>query len=78
METNEKVKLEYMVVPEKLLELAYVEDPVKIKITDSKSIFLSGILGESGRKLVDAGIEFYFTRTLAQSLVEKKIAKYVT
>ena len=72
-----KVKLDYMVVPEKLAELAYVDDPVKVKITDSDAIFLQGILGESGRKLVKAGIHFYFTRKLADKLVRKEIAEYV-
>ena len=74
---KKRIKLEYMVVPEKLAELAYVEDPLKIRIIDSKSIFLSGILGESGRKLVDGGIEFYFTRKLALNLIEKGIAELV-
>ena len=68
------VELQFMVVPELLAALAYVPDPVRCKIVDAEAIFLTGILGESGRKLVNAGIEFYFTRPLAQKLISKGIA----
>ena len=69
-----KVKLQFMVVPEQLAELAYVPDPVRIKVVDPEAIFLTGLLGESGRRLVKAGIEFYFERPLAMKLIEKGIA----
>ena len=68
------VRLDFMVVPELLATLAYVPDPVRCKIVDAEAIFLTGILGESGRKLVTAGIEFYFTRPLAEKLIAKGIA----
>jgi len=68
------VCLDFMVVPELLAALAYVPDPVRCKIVDAEAIFLTGILGESGRKLVKAGIEFYFTRPLAENLISKGIA----
>lgn len=45
-----------MVVPELLASLAYVSDTVRCKIIDPKAIFLTGLLGESGRKLVKAGL----------------------
>lgn len=70
----EKVKLQFMVVPELLSSLAEVPDPVRIKIIDPEAIFLMGLLGESGRKLVEAGVEFYFTRKLAEKLINKGIA----
>ena len=73
-----KVRLEFMVVPELLATKAYVPDPVRCKVIDPDAIFLTGILGESGRKLVAAGIEFYFTRILATKLIEKKIAVEVS
>lgn len=63
-----------MVVPEELAKLAEVPDPVRIKVIDPEAIFLTGFLGESGKKLVAAGVEFYFTRKLANKLIEKKIA----
>jgi hypothetical protein len=63
-----------MVVPELLSKLAYVPNPVRVKIIDPEAIFLTGLLGESGRKLVKAGVEFYFTEPLANKLIEKKIA----
>lgn len=68
------VELQFMVVPELLATLAYVPDPVRCKIVDAEAIFMTGILGESGRKLVKAGIEFYFTRPLAEKLIAKGIA----
>lgn len=73
-DNNSKVCLDFMVVPESLQTLAYVPDPVRCKIIDPKAIFLTGILGESGRKLVEGGIEFIFTRSLAERLIEKEIA----
>ncbi len=63
-----------MVVPEQLKELAYVPDAIRVKIIDPEAIFLLGILGESGRKLVEAGVEFYFEGSLAKKLIRKKIA----
>lgn len=72
-----KIKLQFMVDPDELKELAYVENPIKIRVIDSDSIFLTGILGESGRKLVKAGISFYFEEGLARKLINKKIAEEV-
>ena len=63
-----------MVVPEQLQALAYVPNAVRIKVIDPEAIFLTGLLGESGRKLVKAGVEFYFEKSLAKKLIEKKIA----
>lgn len=72
-----KVKLQFMVVPEQLASMAYVSNPIRVKIIDPEAIFLTGLLGESGRRLVKAGVEFYFEKTLAYKLIEKKIAKQV-
>lgn len=72
-----KIRLDFMVDPEELAKLAYVPNPVKVKIIDPKAIFLTGILGESGRKLVEAGVSFYFEKTLAEKLIEKKIAERI-
>lgn len=72
---TEKLCLKYMVVPERLAEMAYVDDPVMVRISDPESVFLMGILGESGRKLVASGIEFYFTRELAQRLIDHGVAE---
>jgi hypothetical protein len=63
-----------MVVPELLSKLAYVPKRVRVKIIDPEAIFLTGLLGESGRRLVKAGVEFYFTAKLAKKLIDKKIA----
>lgn len=71
------VELDFMVVPEELSRRAVVHDPVRIRIVDPEAIFLTGILGESGRKLVAAGVEFYFTRTLAEKLIALGVAEEV-
>jgi len=63
-----------MVVPEQLAAMAFVPNAVQVKIIDPEAIFLLGILGESGRKLVEGGIEFYFEGQLAEKLIEKGIA----
>jgi hypothetical protein len=54
-----KIELKFMVVP----------DAVRVKVVDPEAIFLLGILGESGRKLVEAGVEFYFEGQLAEKLI---------
>ena len=61
-------------MPEQLEKLAEVEDPIKIKITDPEAIFALGLLGDSGRELVRNGIEFYFTRRIAEKLINSDIA----
>ena len=70
-----RIKLDFMVVPQELERLAYVPNAVRVKIVDPEAIFLTGLLGESGKRLVKAGVEFYFTRKLADKLIDKGIAK---
>ncbi len=76
-EVGFKVKLKFMVVPKFLRTHCYVPDPVKVKIVDPEAIFLTGILGESGRRMVRSGIPFYFTRKLAERLISRGIAKKI-
>lgn len=66
-----------MVDPEELRKLAYVENPIRVQIIDPEAIFLTGILGESGRALVKAGLHFYFEKNLAMKLIDKGIARRV-
>ena len=63
-----KVRLKFMVDPEQLRSLCVVPDPVRVVIVDPEAIFLTGILGESGRRMVRRGLAFYFTRRLAEKL----------
>lgn len=72
----EKVKLDFMVDPNFLVEHTEVPDAMLIKIVDPEAIFLMGILGESGRKMILAGARFWFTRRLAEKLVNKGIAEW--
>ena len=74
---SEKIELTFMVVPEFLESHCYVKDPVKVKITDPEAVFLMGILGESGKKMVKAGIPFYFTKEIAEDLISKGFAEVV-
>lgn len=69
-----KVRLQFMVDPKFLIDNTYIEDPILIKVIDPEMIFLTGILGESGKKLVLAGANFYFERELAKKLIAKGIA----
>jgi len=68
------VRLEFMVDPDALKTRGFVPDPVRVIVTDPASIFITGILGESGRKLVEAGIVFIMTRPLAERLIEHGVA----
>lgn len=70
-----KIRLKFMVDPEFLKSRAIVRDSIKVIIIDPDAIFLTGILGESGRKLVMAGAPFYFERKLAVNLIDKGIAE---
>lgn len=72
-----KIKLKFMVAPEELERLAYVPNAVRVKIIDAEAIFLLGILGESGRQLVRAGVTFWFEKKLAKKLISKGIAKKI-
>ena len=74
---SDKIQLDFMVDPDVLLNKAEVSDPVRIIFTDSEKIFLQGILGESGRKFVNNGCVFIFTRKLAEQFIEWGIAKEV-
>ncbi len=71
------IELDFMIAPEELASKCRVPDPVRIKVVDPEAIFLTGMLGESGRKMVEAGCVFLFTRRLAEKLIEKKIAEEV-
>ena len=72
--TENKIQLDFMVVPEELKKRAYVPNAVMVRIIDPDAIFLTGFLGESGRKLVKAGLLFYFTKPLAEKLINMGIA----
>lgn len=72
-----KIELKFMVVPEELASKAYVPNAIRVRIIDLEAIFLTGILGESGRKLVEAGVDFYFGGELAKKLIDKGIAEKV-
>lgn len=72
-----KVALQFMVVPGELEKHAYVPNAVRVRVVDAEAIFLLGLLGESGRELVKAGIEFYFEHDLAMRLVRKGIAEVI-
>lgn len=72
-----KIKLDFLVDLEEIKEKAEVVDPIKIIFTDPDKIFLTGCFGESGKKMVEAGISFYFTRKLAEKYIEWGIAEKV-
>lgn len=69
-----KTKLRFMVDPDFLKNHAYVENGIKILITDPDSIFITGILGESGRKMILDGAIFIFEPDLAKKLILNKVA----
>lgn len=66
-----------MVDPEYLANKCIVPNGIKCIIIDPEAIFLTGILGESGRKMVKAGFPFIFEKGLANKLISKGIARKV-
>ena len=72
-----KVELRYMVVPEELKKNAYVKDAVKVRISSIGSLVEMGYLGESGRKLAEAGLSFYFNGKDAEELIEMGLVERI-
>ena len=70
-----KVKLQFMVY--KLEDVAYVPNPVLVKIVKPDNIFITGILGKSGIKLMERGVCFLFEKSLALELIKMRVAKKV-
>lgn len=68
------IQLDFKVCPEYLAQETEVLDAVKIVITEPEAVFVLGILGESGRKMVEAGTPFYFTRRIAEKLIAADFA----
>ena len=67
------IKADFIVDPEYLKKVK-VEDPVAVKIINISNITF---LGETGKKMAEAGFKFFFTRKLAEKLVRDKDAIYV-
>jgi len=68
-----KTRLRFMIVPSFLTRRCYVKDRVKVKIVNPDSIFITGLLGESGKKMIRAGIPFYFEKELAETLIKNGV-----
>jgi len=71
------VDLEYMIVPEDLEKCGRVKDRVMLLILDADSSLLDGRLGESGKKLAEAGVRWYFKLPIANKLIEAGVAEMV-
>lgn len=72
-----KVELRYMVVPEELRDNAFVPDAVKVRILESGTLADMGILGQSGKRLADAGLSFYFESTEAKRLINEGLVEEI-
>ena len=64
-----------MIVPSELKNKCYVPNAIRLRIVRPEDIFLDGILGQSGRRMVKAGLLFYFTKRLAQRLIKMGVAE---
>lgn len=69
-----KLKLNFMVDPKYLAKECRVPNKVKILITHPHDEALKPYLGESGRKMAEAGAPFYFERKIAKILVNWGVA----
>jgi len=67
-------KLQFKVCPDYLRDCTEIDNPVRIIIVDPESIFITGILGESGRRMIADGAPFIFTRPLAEKLIAHGVA----
>jgi len=71
-----KTTLQFKVDPDFLRDCTEVIDPVRIKITAPESICISGILGESGRKMIADWAPFiFYASSLAEKLIRNGLAE---
>jgi len=70
---SHSIKADFIVDPEYLKKVK-VEDAVAVKIINISNITF---LGETGKKMAEAGFKFLITRKLAEKLVKDKDAIYV-
>lgn len=70
-----RILLDYMVDPGDLTRRCVVPNPVRIRITDADSPLYAGILGESGRKMAQAGCLFLFNVNKANWLILHNVAE---
>ena len=70
-----KVKLQFKVDPDWLRDQTEIDNPVRVRVIRPDLLFLTGLLGESGREMVKAGFPFIFEGTLAKELIEKGICE---
>jgi len=59
----------------KLEDVAYVPNPILVKIVKPDNIFITGILGKSGIKLMERGVRFLFEKELALELIRMGVAE---
>ena len=64
----------FMADPWQLAALGRVTDPVRIRITKPDHPVVQELLGDSGRRLAKAGVEFIFARALAYTLMDERAA----
>ncbi len=72
-----KLKLKFRVDPEYLKNNTEVVDAIRIKFINPEKVFVLGILGESGRAMVNDGAIFEFEKEQAEWMIEQKIAERV-
>lgn len=66
-----RVKLDFMICPDELIKKCYVSAPVRIRILNQRPEFLRMIgLGASGKKMVAAKLEFYYSKHIAEALIK--------
>ena len=69
-----RVKLDFMICPDQITK-CYVPGAVRIRIVNYQPGLLRLIgLGASGRKMVEAKLEFYYTRYIAEALIKMGVA----
>lgn len=70
----EKIKLDFMVDPVFLTDDTEIDNPVKIRLLTTEHPIVKRILGQSGKRMANAGAAFYFTKEMAEELIDNKVA----
>lgn len=69
-----RIRLKFKVLPRFLQDMTYVEDPVSIVFVNMGSPLVDMYLGQSGRRMAEAGFPFIFERKIAESLIKADVA----
>lgn len=71
------ILVKFYVDPDELKNAVYIKHPVKLVITNIDNDIIRSLLGDTGLKLAERGLSFYFERDIAEQLINNSCAMYI-